>query len=107
MDSVSCSVMDYEDVEDGEHRMELSSEEKYLGMVISKDGSNKANIKSKVSRGLGAINEIMSILEENCFGKYNFEVLTTLRNSLFINSILSNSASWYNLKKEDLKRLEN
>ena len=45
-------------------------------------------------------------MDENFFGPFYFEVLTTLRNSIFINSILSNSSVWYNVKKEEIKLLE-
>ena len=107
VNSMSCSVMDYADMEDGEHKMESSKHERYLGMIISKEGNNKANIQARVSKGLGAISEIMPILDETFYGPYYFEMFTTLRNALFINSVLSNCAAWYNLKKEDIRRLEN
>ena len=80
--------------------------EKYLGMVIDHQGSNKHNITARVARGMSAINEICSIMEENWFGPYFFEVLTTLRNALLINSILSNASVWYNVKQKEIEQLE-
>ena len=65
VDSFSYSIDNYIDIEDGEIEMETTSNEKYLGMVISKTGSNRENIQSKISKGLGAIRY------------YYFEVLTT------------------------------
>ena len=55
---------------------------------------------------MSAINEICSIMEENWFGQYFFQVLTTLRNALLINSILSNASVWYNLKQKEIDQLE-
>ena len=103
--NIHCSINDFEDVEDGEIKMESSIKEKYLGMILEKDGSNKANIQARISRGHAAINEIMMILEENYFGSYYFEVFSILRQSLFVNSVLSNSASWYNWKAHDVQKL--
>ena len=67
---------------------------------------HSGNMEARVLRSKLVINEIFFIMEENSFGPYYFEVLTTLRNALFINSILSNASVWYNLKIEDLKLLE-
>ena len=86
--------------------VELVTEERYLGDIISKDGRNTKNIKARVAKGNGTINQIMSILEDICFGKYFFEVAVILRNSLFINSLIFNSEAWYNVTKSDLDELE-
>ena len=78
----------------------------YLGDVISNDGSNARNIKSRVGKGLGIISQIMNILETVSFGKYFFEIALTLRESMFINGILTNSEIWYNLKQSEIEELE-
>ena len=93
------------DSEDGEYLMDDSKAEKYLGMVVSRDGSNMKNIESRISKGIAATNEVMSILNNNYFGPFYFQVFVTLRNALFINSILSNSSAWYNLKQYDIDKL--
>ena len=48
----------------------------------------------------------MAILEDICFGKFQFEVAVVLRNSLLINGILTNAEAWYDIKKADLETLE-
>ena len=48
----------------------------------------------------------MTILDDMCFGPYQFEVASILRESLLINSILSNSEVWYNLSKTEIEQLE-
>jgi hypothetical protein len=44
-------------------------EEKYLGDIISNNGKNTKNIEARKNRGTGIVNQIMSILEDICFGK--------------------------------------
>ena len=46
------------------------------------------------------------MLEDVCFGPFEFDVACIWRNSLFLNSILSNSETWYNLWKNDIDHLE-
>ena len=95
-----------EDIYDGAHEIEDSYEEKYLGDVISKSGKNAKNIEARAKKGLGIMKQILSILEELCFGKHFFTVFKILRESLFLNSILLNSEVWYNMKKTDIEELE-
>ena len=95
-----------EDIYDGDHEIEDSYEEKYLGDVISKSGKNAKNIEARAKKGLGIMKQILSILEELCFGKHFFTVFKILRESLFLNSILLNSEVWYNMKKTDIEELE-
>ena len=95
-----------EDEHDGLVKMEEVKEDKYLGDVISQDGKNMKNILARKDKAVGVVTQIMSILEEICFGMYYFEVAVILRNSLLISSLLSNSESWYNLKNEEIVILE-
>ena len=74
-----------------------------IGDIISRDGRNTKNIKSRTAR---AINQIMEILENICFGPYYFEVALVLRNSLFLSSFLFNSEAWYNVTSNDIDDLE-
>ena len=55
---------------------------------------------------MGIISQIMSILEEVCFGPFFFQVAVMLRNSLFLSSILINSEVWYNLSNKNIQELE-
>ena len=72
-------------------KMEKVSEDTYLGDVISDDGKNMKNIKKRISKGLGIISEIMNILEKVTLGKHYFTTAVLLRESLFLNGILTNS----------------
>ena len=94
------------DVTDEEYKIEKSEEEKYLGDLITSNGKNTNNIKARKCKGIGIINQIFSILNEVFFGPYYFQVAMMLRSSLFLNSILLNSESWYNLSNADFQELE-
>ena len=69
-------------------------------------GSNSLNIKERMRRGYGAVNQIMQMLEELCLGRYYFETANVLRTSLLLSTLLSNSEAWYNVLKKDLENLE-
>ena len=64
------------------------------------------NIKARVSKGTGIVNNIMTKLEGIPFGKYYFEVAMILRNSLLVSSVLCNSEAWYNVTDAELDYLE-
>ena len=87
--------------------MKEVQEDTYLGDIISSDGRNQSNIKSRVGKGLGKINDIMTMLEKVTFGEHYFSTAILLRESTFINSVLGSAECWYILTKDDIKQLEN
>ena len=86
--------------------MSKVTEDTYLGDVISSDGSNSNTISSRIGKGLGIITEIMNMLGNVSFGPHYFKMGLVLRESLFLNSILTNSEIWYGLSDTELKQLE-
>ena len=86
--------------------MKESDDEKYLGDIISYNGKNTKNIKARVDKGIGNVKQIMSILQEVCFGKFQFEVAIILRNSLLLSSMLTNAETWVDVKKSEIVELE-
>ena len=48
----------------------------------------------------------MKSLNDIWFGKFYYKVAILLRNSLLINSLLTNSEAWHNLTEKDLRSLE-
>ena len=74
--------------------------------MISKDGRNIKNIKARVNKGKGIVQNIMNVLDGVPFGKLYFQVAMLLRNSLLVSSLLCNSEAWFNLTKSDLDLLE-
>lgn len=95
-----------EDSYTGEEDMDDVEEDKYLGDIISNDGRNIKNIKSRVNKGKGIVTRIMTLLEGIPFGRFYFQVAVILRNSLLVSSMLTNSEAWYNLTKAELDFLE-
>ena len=82
------------------------TEDSYLGDIISGDGKNTKTIEKRISKGLGIISEIMNILEKVTLGEYNFPTALLLRESIFLNGILTNAEIWYGISKAEIKALE-
>ena len=87
-------------------KMQKVSEETYLGDIISEDGKNTKNLKQKISKGLGIISQIMNILENVTLGEHFFTTAVLLRESMFLNGILTNVEVLYGLKKSEIEQLE-
>ena len=86
--------------------MTETKHEKYLGDIFSEDGSTQKNIEARQAKGFGLVSEILSILKEVPFGKYRIQAGLKLQQSLFINSILTNSEVWYGVKDDQIRKLE-
>ena len=65
-----------EDIFIGDYLMSEKDTAKYLGDYLSTNGSNRKTIEDRKAKGQGAINKIMSILDETCFGPFYFEYST-------------------------------
>ena len=74
----------------GSQEVKEVQQERYLGDILSCDGKNQKNITARKNKGTGIITQIMSILEDICFGNYYFQVAIILRNYLLISSLLTN-----------------
>ena len=80
--------------------------EKYLGDIISSDGKNTRNIQSRIAKGIGTIAQIISMLDKITLGHHYFQSALMLRESLFINSLLTNAEIWYGISSTEMKQLE-
>ena len=94
------------DEHSGLFTMEEVKYEKYLGDIISSDGKNLKNMMSRKNKGTGIVNQIMTKLEEVCFGHYHFQVAVIWRSTYLISSLLTNAEAWYNVTQADLEILE-
>ena len=88
------------------HVMKKVTEDTYLGGLISDACNNDKKLEKAISKGMGIVSVIMAMLQEISFGKHYFEIAATLRESLFINGILWNIETWYDIKKKDIEDLE-
>ena len=91
---------------DGEEIMEEKADERYLGEIISTDGRNIKNIKARITKGVGIVRKVLTILETIPFGRRHFEIGILLRDSLLTSSMLFNSETWYNVTNAELDLLE-
>ena len=89
---------------EGKVIMKNVSEQKYLGFIISKDGSNMKNIEAKRNRALGIKKQIQFLLQG--LGKYTFEGGMIYLNSLLRSSILFAAEAMYNTKENELRQIE-
>ena len=72
-----------------------SSKEMYLDDVLTTDGKIDQNIEERYNKGIGIVNQILSILKEISFGKYYFKMAVLFKQSMLLNSILCNSEVLY------------
>ena len=77
------------------YTMEKVMQDTYLGDIVSSDGRNKANIKDRVGKGIGKMNEILNTLESVSFGVQYFKIFNLLREAMFINGTLTKVEVWY------------
>ena len=78
----------------------------YLGDIISQDGKNSSNIRSRANKGMGIVTKIMDILKAISFGDKYFEIATALREAELINGILTNAEVWYGVQQNKIDELE-
>ena len=82
------------------------SHDTYLGDIIMNNGSNELNILARASKGQGKVTEIVNILEKVTFGTHYFKVAKLLRESNFLNGIMTNSEVWYGVTQKQVEQLE-
>ena len=80
--------------------------EKYVGDIICHTGKHTPNTKVRRSKGIGIVNEILSILDNLCLGQYYFHVAMILRPVMLLSVLLFNSDAWLRLTKSDIAKLE-
>ena len=86
--------------------MQKTKKEKYLGDILSSSGKIDDNINERFKKGLGIINEIMSVIKEVSFGYHYFEIGILFRNSKLINGIMCSIEALYGLTTKHIEILE-
>jgi hypothetical protein len=89
---------------EGKVKMKNVSEQKYLGFVLSEDGSNKKYIEAKQKRAIGIIKDIEYQIRN--LGKYTFEGGIIYINSLLRSSILFAAETMYNITEVEYRMIE-
>ena len=99
--SVTCPVLKaHDDI------MVRSDGTKYIGDFVAHNGKNTMNVKKRVGVGMGTNTSIMIILKETSLGVYYFIIGMILRETILISSMLLSVEVWFDVKKEDIQRLE-
>ena len=87
-------------------KMNTSEWETYLGDVISVSGSNQKNIEKKRNGAIGTVSQMVSMIEQISLGHYYFEIGLVMRDSMLISKLVSSSEIWYNVSKDQIRKLE-
>ena len=61
------------------------------------------NVKQRISKGLGIITKIINMLESVTLGEHYFSTAMLLRESMFLNGILTNTEIWYGLSSSETR----
>ena len=80
--------------------------EKYLGDLISSNGSNKPNLAKRLSSGWGRVSFILGLVSEAPLGRWKIAAGLILRKGLLINSMLFNSEAWHNFSQSHVEAFE-
>ena len=82
----------------------MITEQKYLGFVISSDGSNMKQIEVKEKRAIGIIKTIQYLFTR--LRKYTIEYGIIYLNLLLRSSILFAAETMYNIKEDEYRHIE-
>ena len=70
------------------------------------DGKHIENIKARRSKGIGVVNEMISVLDDLSLGPYYFSIAMILRQAMLISVLLFNAETWLRLTKNNVAQLE-
>ena len=90
----------------GQVSIEKTNEHKYLGFVISDKGDNMANIRQLRKKSIGVVRKIINRLNSLHLLNYFFESSIILMNSMLRGTILYASDTYYNLKENEIRQIE-
>ena len=90
----------------GKEHMKEVEEKKYLGDILTKDGKNIINIKTRTNKAQGNVNKMVNTLDERPYGRHRFKAAKLMRDAILLSGLLTNSESWINVSKKDLDDLE-
>ena len=86
--------------------IDQTSEQKYLGFVLSNTGDNMANIGALKKKSIGIIRSTLNKLNCLNLGPYYFECAIILMNVMVRGSLLYACDMYYDLKETELRQIE-
>ena len=99
--SEQCPILKVHD-----SKLNKKEHETYLGDVISSDGKNEKNIQNKTNQGIGSVSQIFTMLSQVSLGHFHFEIALVMRDSILISKLVASSEIWYDVSKQEYKKLE-
>ena len=69
-------------------------------------GTNDKNIAKKANKGVGAVSQIFSSLNQISLGHYFYEIALTMRDTILVSKMVSSSEIWYHISKQEYQKLE-
>ena len=82
-----------------------ASEIGYLGDIFNEKGNNDGLIQDRLKRGTKAMITISALMSEVDVGIYRISSFLLLYHLLFLSTMLFNSQTWSNMRKQDIKAL--
>ena len=89
-----------------EESINRKSHETYLGDIICYTGSNIKNVEKRCNSGIGAVSQILSILNRVSLGHFYYEMALVFRDTMLVSKLVSSSEAWYNITDEQYSKLE-
>ena len=86
--------------------MESVDRERYLGDILSNNSKINDNIQDRQKKGMGYVNQILSMLKEISFGVYYFSMAMMFRTTILINGMLCSSEALYGITNPHIAQLE-
>ena len=96
----------FNEIYDGEIKMDNTGQQKYLGFILSDKGDNMKNISEMRKRSVWIINNIFDKIKGLNLRKYYFECGMIFLNVFLRSSILYAAETYYNMKENELRALE-
>ena len=90
----------------GQTKIKQTTEQMYLGFVISSTGNNMANINQLKKKSIGVIRKIINKLNNLNLENYYFKCSMIFMNAVLRPSILYACESYHNLKEYELRQIE-
>ena len=87
-------------------KIKKTSEQRYLGFVLSSTGDNMANIREIKKKSIGIVKSTLNKLNSLNLKRYYFECSIILLNAMVRSSILYASDMYYDLKETEVRHLE-
>ena len=85
--------------------IECVTSTKYLGNIISADGSNNKMVQDRISKGKSVMVSILSLANEITLGHHFIKSSILLYKSVFLSSLLFNSQAWSNITATQFNQL--